>query len=141
VNSAARRGRLVLAVAALALGASGARAQAPALANVVGTWDGTFTIGATDSAIATFVLTATPDAGGWTLLLPGHAPHRTRVVAVGGDSVVTETGPYASTRQPGQTVVTRMVVHVTGDAMAGTFRAHYPSGDSQGKFTARRRKV
>ncbi len=132
-----------MAVVALALGASGAPGQARpvTLGDVAGTWDGTFTMGPTDSAIATFVLTATPDGKGWTLLLPGHTPHPTRVVAIAGDSVVTETGPYASTRRPGQTVTTRMILHLAGDAASGSFVAHYSSGDSQGKIAAKRRKV
>jgi hypothetical protein len=132
-----------MTVVALIVGAGGAPGQGRpvTLVDVAGTWDGTFTMGPRDSAIATFVLTATPDGTGWTLLLPGHTPHPTRVVAIAGDSIVTETGPYASTRRPGQTVTTRMILHVTGDAMSGSFVAHYSSGDSQGKIAAKRRKV
>lgn len=78
---------------------------------------------------------------GWTLLLPGHVPHPTRVVAIAGDSVVTETGPYTSTRRAGESVTTRMTLHMRGDTMSGTFVAHYASGDTQGKIAARRRKV
>ncbi len=136
------RGCLIAGVA-LGLGASGARAQTPGirLADLGGTWDGTFTIGPPDSVVATFTLTATPDGKGWTLLLPGHVPHPTRVVANAGDSVVVETSPYASIRRPGETVTTRMIVHVAGDVLSGSFVAHYSSGDTQGKIAARRRKV
>ena len=127
----------------MTVGARRAPTQTPVLtlAAVAGEWRGVFTTGPADSAIATFVLTATPDGQHWTLLLPGHEPHPTRLVAIAGDSVVTETGPYASTRLPGQTVTTRMTCHVSGDIMSGTFLAHYSSGDTQGKIAARRRKV
>lgn len=137
------RRRAALIAILLAIGARPAPTQMPALtlAAVAGEWRGAFTIGPADSAIATFVLTATPDGRQWTLLLPGHEPHPTRVVAIAGDSVVTETGPYASTRLPGQTVTTRMTCHVSGDVMSGSFWAHYSGGDTRGKITARRGKV
>jgi len=134
-------GRIVcVATLVIACQASVAAAQAThdiRLADKAGTWRGTFMIGANDSVVATLVLRATAGRDGWTLTLPDHDPLPTRVVAVGGDSVVTETGPYPSTRRPGQTVTTRITGHYHGARMVGTFVAHYTSGDTRGKVAAR----
>ena len=40
--------------------------------------------------------TATADTSGWTLTFPNRKPVPVRVVAVDGDSIVTEAGPYES---------------------------------------------
>ena len=64
-----------------------------------------------------------------------------RLVAVGGDTIVTEAGPYPSVLRPGQTTTTRFVGHYHGSKMTGTFEAHYPSGEvARGKIAATRKK-
>lgn len=66
------------------------------------------------------MLTATANDSGWTMTLTGRDPVAVRVIAMGGDSVVTEAGPYQ---------------------MWGTFAAEYSSEDkASGKVTATRRK-
>jgi hypothetical protein len=124
-----------------------AAAQQPAAgtkpADVAGVWDGKSMIGPNDSVVTTTVLTATADDKGWTMTFPGREqPIAVRVTAMGGDSVVTEAGPYPSILRPGQTVtVLRMVSHYSGDTMTGSFWAEYSSGDKvNGKMTATRRK-
>jgi hypothetical protein len=70
------------------------------LSDFAGTWD----TRATDSAgtlVGDAKLLATSDSSGWTLTFPHQKPIPVRVVAMGGDGVVTETGPYASTRIKG----------------------------------------
>src|SRR5256885_15376566 len=68
-------------------------------------------------------------------------PIPTRILAMGGDSIVTESGPFQSILRPGQMVTTRTLGHYKGDAMTGTFEAHYASGDVlRGKAAATRRK-
>ena len=111
-------------------------------ATVAGVWDGKTMIGANDSVVATYVLTATANDSGWTTTFPGREPIAVRVIAGGGDSVVTEAGPYPSVLRPGQTVTSlRMTSHYTGDQMTGMFWAQYASGDkTSGKLTATRRK-
>jgi len=47
-------------------------------------------VGPTDSVGVTTVLTATANDSGWTMTLTGRDPVAVRVIAVGGDSVVTE---------------------------------------------------
>ena len=126
-----------------------ARSQSPApmqsggikLSDVAGTWDGKSMVGPKDSVVASFVVTATADGKGWTMKLPDRDPIPTRILAMGGDSIVTESGPFKSILRPGQMVTTRTVGHYKGDTMTGTFEAHYASGDVlRGKAAATRRK-
>jgi len=140
---------LLLSAAALAGHATLAGAQKPApmrhegikLTDVAGTWDGKSMVGPKDSVVVTSVLTATADGKGWTIKLANRDPIPVRVVAVGGDSVVMEAGPYESILRPGQMVTTHTVGHYKGDAMTGTIEARYASGDVlRGKTTATRRK-
>jgi hypothetical protein len=111
------------------------------LADVVGTWEGKTMVGPKDSVGPTYLVTATANGKGWTLKFPNRDAIATRVVATGGDSIVTETGPYSSILRPGQTVTTlRIVGHYKGSKMTGTFEAHYASGDVvRGKAEAMRK--
>jgi hypothetical protein len=112
------------------------------LSDVAGVWDAKSMVGPTDSVIATSVLTATADTSGWTMKLEGRDLIAVRVVTMGGDSIVTEAGPYPSILRPGLSVtVLRNVSHYKGDQMWGTFEALYSSGDKfSGKVRATRRK-
>jgi hypothetical protein len=121
--------RRTFLIPAIVLGlTTAAAAQQPAaaikLADVAGVWDAKTLMGAKDSVVATTVLTATANDTGWTMTFPGRDPIAVRVVAMGGDSVVTEAGPYPSILRAGQTVtLLRMVSHYSGDQMSGTFAA------------------
>ena len=123
-----------------------AQAQAPAqrggikLSDLAGTWDTKTMVGPKDSVAVTSVVTATADRKGWTLRLPNRDAIPVRVVAVGGDSVVTEAGPFQSVLRPGQMVTTRTVGHYKGDTMTGTIEARYASGDVVRLKTAATRK-
>ena len=111
------------------------------LSDVAGTWVGRSMAGPKDSVFSTWVLTATGDRQGWTFKRPKGDPYPMRIITVGGDSVVTEVGPYPSILRPGQTATTRFVGHYHGSKMTGTFEAHYPSGDVvKGKVAATRKK-
>ncbi len=147
---------LLLSAVAFAAGATAAGAQnpppapAPAvqpqrsgirLADIAGSWEGKSMVGPKDSVIVTYVITATADPKGWTITYPGRDPIPTRIVTVGGDSIVTESGPFASILRPGQMVTTRTTSHYTADTATGTFEAHYASGDViRGKVAATRKK-
>jgi hypothetical protein len=100
-------------------------------------------LGPRDSVVSTSVTIATSDPKGWTVTYPNHERFPMRIVAVGGDSIVTETGPYPSTLRPGQTItVFRTVGHYKGDTMTGTFEAHYNTGSTiRGKIEATRAKM
>jgi hypothetical protein len=94
----------------------------------VGVWAGQSMIPPRDSVIATYTLTVTPDLVGIRMRLPGREPQSPRVIAAGGDSLVTETGPYDSVARPGLKVTTRTISHFRGDSLAGTFEARYSDG-------------
>lgn len=122
-----------------------ATAQAPAaikLTDVAGVWDAKSLLGPNDTVGVKSVLTASATDSGWTMLLAGREPIAVRVVAMGGDSVVTEAGPYQSILRAGVTVTSlRTVAHYSGDQMTGMFWAEYSTGDkASGKVTATRRK-
>src|SRR2546422_4630838 len=105
---------LLFSAVALAGHATVASAQytAPAkkggikLSDVAGTWDVKSMMGPKDSVVVTSVVTATADRKGWTIKLANRDPIPVRVVAVGGDSVVMDAGPYESILRPGQMVTT-----------------------------------
>jgi len=62
--------------------------------------------------------------------IPNEAPVPMRILVVGGDSIVTEAGPYVSIVRPRESVITlRTVAYFKGDEMWGTFEALYANGD------------
>ena len=138
-----RRTLMVSAVALVALTSSALAQGGIKLSDVAGTWLTKSMVGPKDSVVTTSLMSAAADDKAWRLhLRGGHEPVAVRVVAVGGDSVVTEAGPFPSVLRPGQTVnLLRAVGHYQGDAMSGTFEAHYASGDVlKGKMAATRKK-
>jgi hypothetical protein len=101
------------------------------LADVAGKWK----LRSTDEAGGNPVeveMIATADTSGWTLTGPNRKPIPIRVVAVAGDSIVTEAGPYESFIRKGVQVRTRSVSRLQGDKLVGTIEARYAtkSGDS-----------
>jgi hypothetical protein len=116
-------------------------AQQPGLklSDVAGVWHAQAMIGPKDSVVTTLELVETANDKGWTMTFPKAAPVPVRVVTVGGDSIVTEAGPYPSTSRPGQSVVLRTVGHYKGDEMWGSFQATYSvSGKVRGKIRGKR---
>jgi hypothetical protein len=94
------------------------------LSDFAGTWD----THATDSAgtvVGEALLLARSDTSGWTLTFPHQKPIPVRVVAVGGDSVVTEAGPYASTRINDAKLTTRAVNRIRNGKLIATLEGHY----------------
>ena len=67
----------------------------------------------------------TPDKEGWTLNFPNREPIPIRVVAVEGDSVVSEAGPFESVLRKGVQVSTEVVTRLQGGRLVGTVTAHY----------------
>src|SRR5215510_8410299 len=113
--------------------ATHAAAAAPAgmtLAAVKGTWKMETTVKSAAGAdtMVTSELVATDSKDGWVTNLAGRPPIPTRVVTMGGDSVVTAAGPFESVVRAGQKVTTYETVHFKGDAAWGTIQAHYSSG-------------
>ena len=135
-----------LSAAMLASIATAVGAQTPKtgikLSDVAGIWHAKIMVGPKDSVATTMDLTATADDKGWLMTALKGAPVAVRVVTTGGDSVVTEAGPYPSILRPGQTVtLLRMIGHYKGNQMTGTFAAQYAGGDkTAGKIAAMRGK-
>lgn len=73
-------------------------------------------------------LLATADTSGWTLTFPKQKPIPVRVVAVAGDSVVTEAGPYPSTRVKGAQIRTRAVNRLQNGKLIVTLEARSTIG-------------
>ena len=101
------------------------------LADVAGKWKLTSTDEAGGNPVEVEMV-ATADTSGWTLTVPNRKPIPIRVVAVAGDSIVTESGPYESFIRKGVQVRTRSVSRLQGDKLVGTLEARYAtkSGDS-----------
>jgi len=115
-----------------------AAAQTPAetraeisLAELAGKWR-LRTMDESGGNVVESVLTATADTSGWTLTRPNRRIVPVRVVAVSGDSIITEAGPYESALRKGVQVRSRMVLRLQEGKLVGTNEARYTlsGGDS-----------
>jgi len=101
-------------------------APAPiALADIAGKWSVRSMSESGDSTLVTYELVATGDTTGWSLNFPKRKPIPMRVVAVAGDSVVTEAGPFESVLRKGIKVNTNSVMRLQDGKLVGTTIAHY----------------
>ncbi len=95
------------------------------LADVAGKWK----VRTTDEAGGNVVeseLTATSDTTGWTMQLRNNPkPIPVHVIAVAGDSIVTEAGPFQSALRKGLQLTARTVYHVQDGKMVGDVEARY----------------
>jgi hypothetical protein len=119
-----------LCCAALLIGCAPADEEAAmetsiSLADVAGMWSMQALPDVGDSAIVTYEMVATDNTEGWTLTFPGREPIPVRVVAVEGDSITVDVGPFASALREGVMVSTRSVVRLQDGNLAGTFVARY----------------
>jgi hypothetical protein len=94
-------------------------------ADFAGTWTITTRNEAGDSVLVTTEMTATADMTGWTITLPNRPPMPATVITIGGDSVVTEAGPYESVLRKGVQVSTRSVMHLQNGMLRGMTTARY----------------
>ena len=105
-----------------------AMADAPAaisLADIAGTWSVHSTVRGNESQTLTYDMTATADRSGWSITFPGREPIPVRVVAVEGDSIVTEAGPFESALRKGVQVNSTVVTRLQGDKLVGSTVARY----------------
>lgn len=80
----------------------------------------------TDTVPTNYVLDAGEDSTNWSITFanrPGAV--RLRVIASGGDSVVTLSDEYDSVRRKGMRVTTTAVMRVQGDRLTGTTTARF----------------
>jgi hypothetical protein len=114
-------------------------APAISLADVAGRWNVTSRPeSGPDTSVTRYTLTATPEMTGWTITFadrPQAVP--LRIVAVEGDSIVAEAGPFESVRRKGVQVTTRNVLRKQGDRLTGTTRARYQSSGADTVLTLR----
>jgi hypothetical protein len=103
-----------------------AAAKTPlALADVAGRWKVRANNYRGDS-LTVYELNATRDTSGWTITFPNRPPLPLQIIAVAGDSIVTETGPYPSVLRTSVGVRSlRAVNRLEGDQIVGSFTARY----------------
>jgi hypothetical protein len=112
--------------------ASAVPAQPISLGDVAGRWTVRAVRETGDTTPIISQLNASADTSGWTMTLPDRPPTATRVVAVAGDSIVTENGPYESVLRKGVKVTTRSVMRLRDGKLVGYTVARYstPNADS-----------
>jgi hypothetical protein len=112
-----------------AAGTAAATTVAPApitVADVAGKW----TVRAVpesgaDTTPTISEINITTDTSRWTMTLPNRPAIKSRLVAIAGDSIVTQAGPYASVRRKGVQVTTNSVMRLQDGKLVGTTVAHY----------------
>jgi hypothetical protein len=104
-----------------------AAAPAPiALADVAGKWSVSLMPESGDSTVLSYEMVATGDTSGWAFNFPKRKPVPIRVVAVDGDSIATEAGPFESNLRKGvQVTLSRTVSRLQDGKLVGTTTAHY----------------
>jgi hypothetical protein len=96
------------------------------LSDVAGKWNMTGKNEAGDSTLVTYVFTATADTTGWSIKFKDRAkPVPVHVVAVEGDSIVIDAGPYPSVLRKGVNVRTHGPMRLQNGKLVGTVTAHY----------------
>ncbi len=137
----------ILAVAVTACGGADQNAAADSVATAAasvqepqgfaGRWAISAVREGSDISYVSYDLDATADTSGWTATFPGQAAIPARVLALAGDSVVLELGPYPSVVRPGVTVVSRTVSRLAYGRMVGTFEARYRASGADTVVTGR----
>jgi hypothetical protein len=110
------------------VGEAPAKEEVPAtvsLADMAGTWKVRSTVEGSENTVVTYDMVVTPDSSGWSITFPKREPIPVRVVAVEGDSVVTEAGPFESALRKGVQVSTRVVSRLQDGKLVGTTVARY----------------
>lgn len=95
------------------------------LADLAGVWTVRGMNMAGDSTLVTYELKTTADTTGWTITFPGRPPVPVRVVAVAGDSVTTDAGPYQSALRRGVNVRTTGTFRLQDGKLIGHTVARY----------------
>jgi hypothetical protein len=105
----------------------------PALtaADLTGTWDMKTMAMDRDTVLTTGTMTSTGAADGWTMTLgSSKTPIPVRIVSMGGDSVVSETGQFSSALRRGQKVSIHSIQRLRDGKLTGVVHAKYANGDT-----------
>ncbi len=100
-------------------------AAAISLADVAGTWSVRTMPENSDSTLVTSEMVIGADGSSWSLNFPKRDPIPVRVVAVEGDSIMTEAGPFESVLRKGVQVSTQQVYRLQDGKLVGTTVARY----------------
>jgi hypothetical protein len=115
--------------AATPAAAPAAPAASISLADVAGTWEGRTMPMDKDTVLTTFEMTATSTVDGWSQKLPNGATPAFKV-AVDGDSIILDSGPFASAVRKGQQVTVHTIYRLRGGNLVGLVHAKYSASDS-----------
>lgn len=100
-------------------------------ADLAGTWDMKTMPMDRDTVLTTGTMTSTGAADGWTMTLgDSKTPIPVRIVSMGGDSVVSETGVFNSAVRRGQKVSIHSIQHLRDGKLVGVVHAKYANGDT-----------
>lgn len=95
------------------------------LADVEGNWDVNVKNDA-DSTLTSYVFAAGADTSKWTMTFKGRKDAiPVRIVAMAGDSISTQVGPYSSAVRKNVQVTTDATYRVSGGNLTGTAVGHY----------------
>jgi hypothetical protein len=112
-----------------AAGTASATTAAPAeitLADIAGKWNlRAVPESGADTTPTLSELNISTDTAASTMTFPNRPPVKTRLVTIGGDSIVTEAGPYPSVRRKGVQVTTHAVLHLRDGKLVGNTVARY----------------
>jgi hypothetical protein len=123
---------------AMADAAAAPAAPAPlALADVAGKWTVQLMSETGDSTLSTYEMVATADTTGWEIHFPKRPPVPVRVLAVDGDSIVTEAGPFESVLRKGVQVTSRSVHRMQDGKLMSAITAHYRTKGPDSVLTLR----
>ena len=119
-----RTGRIVRQPAAMSFRTSPA-GRTLSLADIAGKWNVRANLESGDTTTTKLTLTVTTDAGCSILYPPNRDPIPGRVIALAGDSLVMEWGPYLSARRAGLKAVSRDVYRLVDGRLVGYSLSHY----------------
>lgn len=101
-------------------------APAPiALADIAGKWAARVMPESGDSTLLSLEMVATGDTSGWMFNFSKRKPVPLRIIAVDGDSIVTEAGPFESMLRKGVQVTSRTVNRLQDGKLVGATTARY----------------
>jgi hypothetical protein len=110
-------------------GGQAAAAQAPSVADFIGTWNTTVVLEGTANPVPA-VLDSSPDGSAWTMNLQGRSPIG-MTVSISGDSLVTMSEPYPSILRDGVTVTVRTAGVLRDGDLVGKVLATYHTPDGE----------
>ena len=129
--------RLAICCSVVLLAGCAKAEQQFSLADVAGRWAVRTMAQGSDSVLVSFEMIAGADTSGWAFHFPDREPVPVRVVAVAGDSIVTDAGPYTSVLRPGVQVSVHSVLRLQEGKLVGTSVARYSPAGADSLVTLR----